>query len=51
MMSPEQYEQALEDYTTLVALKHRRLRDGRIVDGHAEGLLAVVKAWQDSTRS
>jgi hypothetical protein len=50
MTSTEQHEQAVETYAFLSALKHRRLRDGRIADGHAEGLLAVVKAWQESTR-
>jgi hypothetical protein len=50
-MTPhDQYERAVEYYTMLAALNHRRLRDRRIVDGHAEGLLAMVKAWQESTR-
>jgi hypothetical protein len=48
-MTSEQYEQAAENVTVLLALGHRRLRDGRIADGRAEGLLDIVKAWQEST--
>ena len=47
----DQFEQAVENYTMLAALKHRRLHDGRISDGRAEGLLAMIKAWQESTRA
>ena len=47
MMSPERYEQAVEDFIFLAALRHRRLHDGRIVDPRAEGLLSVVKAYQE----
>jgi hypothetical protein len=50
MMSPELQEQAIENLTMLAALNHRRLRDGRIVDGRAEGILAMVMAWQESTK-
>lgn len=48
-MTPEQYDEAAENMTVLFALGHRRLRDGRIVDGRAEGLLDIVKTWQEST--
>jgi hypothetical protein len=48
-MTPEQYEQAAEDFTVLVALQHNRLRDGRIADGRAEGLLDIVRTWQESS--
>ncbi|MDB5712592.1 MAG: hypothetical protein JWL96_4662 [Sphingomonas bacterium] len=47
-MSSEQYEQAVENLSVLVALNHNSLRDGRIVDGRAEGLLSIVTAWQGS---
>jgi hypothetical protein len=47
-MSPEQREQVLADFTLLAALDHRSLRDGRIVDARAEGLLAAVKAYQET---
>jgi hypothetical protein len=49
-MSPERREQALADFTLLVALDHRSLRDGHVVDPHAEGLLAAVQAWQATGR-
>jgi hypothetical protein len=48
-MTSEQYEQEAEDFTVLVALQHRRLRDGQIADGRAEGLLDIVRGWQQST--
>jgi hypothetical protein len=49
VMTTEQYDQAAENLTVLIALRHARLRDGRIADGRAEGLLDIVKTWQEST--
>lgn len=40
----EQRERFDEEYTFLVAIGHRTLQDGRIVDGRAEGLFSLVKA-------
>lgn len=59
MLSPQEYqeqqiqqqqEEALENLSVLMALDHQVLRNGNVRDEHAEGLLDMVRVWQESNR-